>query len=76
MGMLEIRYGIDTDRVGNTPRCLGQLFHCLQYRRREDVSIMWAERKKDVVVARVDRLNRLERLQLRVVLVEEHPVVG
>ena len=74
--VLEVGDRVDTDGKGNLPRLLRQVLHRSQHRGGEDLAAFGGQDEQDVVVLAVDVLQFVEGLELRVVLAEEHAVIG
>ena len=75
-GVLEVGDRVDTDGIGNLPRLLRQALDGGQHLGGKDLAAGRRQDEQDVVVLAVDVLQFLEGLELRVVLAEEHAVVG
>ncbi len=76
VGVLEVRHRVHADRVRDLPGSLGQFLDGRQGLAIEGPAVPRFHDEEEVVVLRVGVLQFLERLQLRVGLGEEHPVVG
>jgi hypothetical protein len=74
--VLKVGQRIDTDRIGHPPRLRGQPLDPGPRTPRKYVAAAGREHKRDVVRFGVGVLQNLERYELRVVTVNECPVVG
>ena len=75
-GMLEVGHRIDAGGKGDLPRLLRQPLYCGEHRGGKDLAAGGRQDEQDVVVLAIDVLQFIEGFELRVVLAEEHAVVG
>ena len=74
-GVLKIGDRVDPDRVRDLPCLSGEPFDGCQGLRLEYLAVPWRNHEQHIVVLGVGILERLEGLQLRIVLAEEHSVI-
>ena len=74
--MLEVGNRVDAGGKGDLPRLFRQVLYCGEHRSGKDLAAGGRQDEQDVVVLTIDVLQFIKGLELRVILAEEHAVVG